>query len=205
MESDAAENKSGSEVAMTDKQNHLRRFLEAESKALIGTLRTWVWKAGLATGGDVNDAAIELLSQIVIEALAHADRFDPSRQPRAWLLGIAVNLIKRKKAEAAKRLTREPLVSELVKPADGASDEEFFDRIMESGRANPMAEMEGRAQAEAMLALVTEDERQVIRLAVLEELDGDELARALDIKPGAARVRLHRALNHLREQQQAQS
>jgi DNA-directed RNA polymerase specialized sigma24 family protein len=38
-----------------------------------------------------------------------------------------------------------------------------------------------------------------LRLAVLHDLTGEALAQELGIKPGAARVRLHRALNRLRE------
>jgi hypothetical protein len=33
----------------------------------------------------------ELLNEVVVEALAHADRFQADGQPRAWLLGIAAN------------------------------------------------------------------------------------------------------------------
>ena len=46
-------------------------------------------------------------------------------------------------------------------------------------------------------ALASEDER-VLRLAIMNGLDGVSLAKALNITPGAARVRLHRALGRLR-------
>jgi DNA-directed RNA polymerase specialized sigma24 family protein len=41
----------------------------------------------------------------------------------------------------------------------------------------------------------------VLRLAILHELNIEELAQALGITSGAARVCLHRALNRLRESQ----
>ncbi|MEO8392787.1 MAG: hypothetical protein ABI700_07325 [Chloroflexota bacterium] len=44
----------------------------------------------------------------------------------------------------------------------------------------------------------------MLRLAILSGLDGDALARELGVTAGAARVRLHRALNRLRRTAQAE-
>jgi len=52
--------------------------------------------------------------------------------------------------------------------------------------------------AEELLGLVSEPDRQVLRLAIVEGLSGRELAAQLGITEGAARVRLHRAKQQLR-------
>jgi DNA-directed RNA polymerase specialized sigma24 family protein len=58
--------------------------------------------------------------------------------------------------------------------------------------------LENDEQVNAMMAGVSPDDQRVLRLAILHGLDGEALAEALGCNPGAARVRLHRALNRLR-------
>lgn len=58
--------------------------------------------------------------------------------------------------------------------------------------------MEADEAVAEILGRISSDDAQVIRLAVLHDLNGEELGRVLDITRGAARVRLHRALNRLR-------
>lgn len=182
--------------------NHdlLRQFISGESEALLGTLRYYVVRAGLANGRDAALAAVELLNEVVVEALEHADRFRPSGQPMAWLLGIAANLIRRKQAECAIRNRREPLVRDLYSGAqDALSEDEFFDRVASRAVGEPTEEWEANEAVSAILAHVSEGDRRVLQLAILHDLNGEALAQELGIKPGAARVRLHRALNRLRE------
>ena len=183
----------------TANQDLLRQFIAGESEALLGTLRYYVVRAGLANGRDSAPAAGELLNEVVVEALEHADRFKPSGQPMAWLLGIAANLIRRKQAERSARNRREPLVRDLVPRAqDALSEDELFDRISSLAVGEPMEDWEANEAVSAILAHVSESDRSVLRLAILHDLSGEALAQALGIKPGAARVRLHRALNRLR-------
>ena len=178
----------------------LRRFIEAETETLLGTLRYYLVRAGLADSQGATLAAVELLNEVVVEAFEHADRFRPSGQPMAWLLGIAANLIKRKQAERATRNRREPLVRDLYPSAgDTLSEDEVFDRLAALTVADPARELEANEGASAILAHVSEDDQRILRLAVLHDLNGNELAQELGITPGAARVRLHRALNRLRD------
>ncbi len=50
----------------------------------------------------------------------------------------------------------------------------------------------------AALASLAAADREVLQLSAWEQLSGDELAAALGCRPGAARVRLHRARERLR-------
>jgi len=184
----------------TENRALLRRFIEAEIETLLGTLRVYILRAGLADRQGAALAAVELLSDVTLEALEHADRFRSSGQPMAWLLGIAANLIKRRQARRATDSRREPLVRDLYTREQAAlSEEELFARLAAASAPGPAQTVEMRDQVSEMLSHVSESDRQVLRLAILHDLNGKELASELDITPGAARVRLHRALNRLRE------
>jgi RNA polymerase sigma-70 factor (ECF subfamily) len=172
----------------------LKGFMETESGVLLASLRLYLSRAGLAA----EHTPHELLNEVVIEALKHAHRFDPNRQPMAWMLGIAANLIKRKQTELAKRNRREPLARDLFPDAeDFMSDDEIFEQISALA-ASPSQDMEAGEQVALLLTGLPETDQEVLRLAIIHELDGEALALTLGITPGAARVRLHRAINRLR-------
>ncbi len=175
----------------------LRRYIETEAADLQRTLRVYLYRAGLSGRDQSLDAAAsELLNEVVLEALRHEGRFRSSASPRAWLLGIAANLIKRKQAELARRHRREPLLRDLVAGADAAiGDDDLFDWLLTI--AQPSADDE-TDRAAALLARLAPEDQRIIELAVLHELDGAALAQTLGISAGAARVRLHRALKRLR-------
>jgi RNA polymerase sigma factor (sigma-70 family) len=205
----------------------LRQFIEDNAESLTGILRSYVTKAGLASDDEIPEAAQDLFGEVIVEALKSADRFDPSSRPtRAWLLKIASNLVMRRQSERCKRRERESSVRDHnisfrnSTPGDQASesrsDSEFFDQIatqiMANGiRPNNQTEwarpffdpqilegMIGEENAAGLLALVSAQDREVLKLAVIHELDGKAVAQVLKIKPGAARKRLHVALNNLR-------
>jgi RNA polymerase sigma factor (sigma-70 family) len=183
----------------TANQTRLRQFIEMETETLLATLRYYLVRAGLADAQSAALTAVELLNEVVVEALDHADRFRPSGQPMAWLLGIAANLMKRKQAERTTRNRREPLVRDLYLDAqDTLSEDELFDRLAALTVAEPAQDLESNQAVSAILTHVSKTDQHVLRLAVLHDLNGEELAQALGVTPGAARVRLHRALNRLR-------
>ncbi len=183
----------------------LKEFIAAESDTLRATLRIYLVRAGLAETHNGNPAAAELLNEVTVQALEHAERFRPSGQPRAWLLGIAANLIKRKQTRRALRNRREPLVRDLYTPAQATlNEDELFDRVATLSSPEPAQELEWAQEVKSILSLVSESDRQVLKLAVLHEMNGQEIAQTLEVTPGAARVRLHRALNRLRQAWQAQ-
>lgn len=183
----------------------LRQFLEREGEldALLSTLRMYVARARIAAGDSVPGEALELLNRVVVEALAHEDRFDPSRQPRAWLLSIAANIIKREQVERAKRAHREPSIfsiySKTGMSGETLNEDDLFDRIAALADAGPEQDLDANEAATALLTLVSEDDQHILRLAILHDLDSSAIGNALSISPGAARVRLCRALNRLRD------
>jgi len=182
-----------------DHRQRLRETLEREAGPLLRTLRHYVLRAGLATHDTAEAAAQELLNQAAVEALADAGRLATVREPAAWLIGIAANLIKRQREDCARLNRREPLIRDLVAPLDAdLSDGELFDQVARWTDADPAHEVETREQIDRLLAHVSAADQAVLRLAILHDLSGDRLAEVLGITPGAARVRLHRALSRLR-------
>ncbi len=182
-----------------DAQQHLREVIEREAETLHNTLRHYVLRAGLATHQTVESAASELLNDVVIEAMLYAERFNCERDPVAWLLGIAANLIKRKRAAASRRDFREPLIRDLYPTTEQQmSDSELFDLVSQWTATDPAQAVEKDEEISRLLNLVSDPDREVLRLGILHGLSGDALAAALQITPGAARVRLHRALRRLR-------
>ena len=185
-------------MAQTEK-TRLRQYIEYESSTLIGTLRYYLFRAGLG-GRDLplDSAAQDLLNDGVAEALEHEDRFRATGQPRAWLLGIAANLVRRRQRDMMQRNQREPLLRDLHPEMEGQmSDDELFDWIAEVAATTPDA-FDQREDVHALLTALAPDDERVIRLAIMNGLDGEALAQSLQVSAGAARVRLHRALGRLR-------
>ena len=196
MESDTARHALTADAA---KKQQLIAFLAENTAPLLGTLRSYVQRMGLAGGAEVPAVALEVLQEAVVEALNHADRFDPTGQPMAWMLGISVNVIKRKKVELAKRAQRETSIATFSKqPEESLSEGELFDQVASCTLAGPEQDIEANEQAASLLSLVSAEDQRILRLAFLYDCEREALAEQLGITPVAARVRLHRALSRLR-------
>lgn len=181
-----------------DARKRLLQFLQEDTPLLLGIISSYVIRMGIARGEVVKTTAADILQDTVFEALSHSDRFDPTTQPRAWILAIAANILKRQKVDMAKRHQREILMSDLSIDSEAISESDFFDQVIAHGHPGPDQDIEADEQAVEMLSLVSPDDREVLRLALLHDLDTNTLAQVLGVTPGAARVRLHRALNRLR-------
>jgi RNA polymerase sigma factor (sigma-70 family) len=140
---------------------------------------------------DVMERAHEILDQAVEEALKHADGFDPTQSARAWIRGIASRLLaNRRRVEARERRC----VSATT------LGEEGWATALERLCTEPAdAVVGGRLDLEQALCRISAEERRAIHLRYYQGLDGEELASALGVPtPGAARVRVCRALQALR-------
>lgn len=101
----------------TQKQQFLREAIERDWQYLLGTTQVFVSKVIAQFGnkfgktGDrysIEIVAQEILGKTVETALKQADKFDLSRSPRLWLLGIANKKIKhwqRKQTQESNRVT----------------------------------------------------------------------------------------------------
>lgn len=170
-----------------------------------------VAKSGLVDGeAKIAETADDLLHDTIETALKIADRFDPTRSPYSWLMGIAV----KKLSEMARAIKREgkriQIVTDKDDEDDGASArrgkddnesstaEEVIDSVLY--RTSNRSSLEDQEPLlNELLALVKESDRQILMLAIVDGLSGAGLAASLGIREGAAYVRLARAKEHLRQ------
>ncbi|MEO8972795.1 MAG: sigma factor, partial [Ktedonobacteraceae bacterium] len=139
-------------------KRQLLEFLSEHTPHLLGTLRTYVQRLGLAMGEEVAIVALEVMQETVVEALSHAERFDDTRQPMAWLLGIAVNVIQRKKVQKAKRAGRELLLGSLsARYPEVASESDLLDMLLPATVAGPEQTVEADERVSELLSLVSEN------------------------------------------------
>lgn len=172
--------------------------IQEQSERLMATIRSYVQRFGLADGSQTGTVAAEILQETVVEALAHADTFVPGRQPFVWLLGIALNMMRRRRVSQAKRSQRELSLSSLAAHAGMESESDLLEQLVAPGENSLEQEVEVRLQVAALLALVSPEDQQVISLALLEDFQRAGLARRLGLSPNTARMRLSRALDRLR-------
>lgn len=133
--------------------------------------------------------ADDLVSETFLLAFRGRTGYVPGRAPvRAWLFGIATNLVRRH-----------------------ARDEER--RYRAFGRAaghveatTELGEVAGRVDAQALrdelaeaLAVLTDEDRDVLLLWTYAQLSYAEIAVALDIPVGTVRSRLHRGRGKVRD------
>ena len=143
MEPDIAHNQGQARPAIPCSPRHqLIDFIADNTGPLLSNVRTYVQRMGLARGHEVANMAVEVLQEVVVEALDHAERFDPTRQAMAWLLGITLNIIKRKKVELAKRQQRELSAATLrATRSEPVSEDELFDQLTAHTAAGPEQEL----------------------------------------------------------------
>jgi RNA polymerase sigma factor (sigma-70 family) len=173
--------------------------IQEQATPLLGVIRSYVLRFGLATGADVQLVAAEILQETVVEALAHADTYDVTKQPLAWLIGIALNMIRRRRVFQAKQARYElPLSSLAAQQHEVESESDLLEQLISPGENRLEQEVEMRAQVASLLAMVSQEDRQVIYFALLEDFKRAGLASRLGLSPNTARMRLSRALDRLR-------
>ncbi len=166
----------------------LRAAIEREYAALCRGARLYVRRFGPPlTCEGLDEAAADILHEAIARALASAERYDPNRPAYSWLLGFVSNIV-RERARARRRDQRHQV--ELA-GSDDDDPADPLDRLLAAATRDEAPLFE-------LLELVEAPDRELIRLAFVEDLDRAALARRLGIKEGAARVRLYRALGRLR-------
>ncbi|MBM7785951.1 RNA polymerase sigma factor [Tenggerimyces flavus] len=135
--------------------------------------------------------AADLTADVFLAAISSAATYRGSGAGElAWLYGVARNVVAtdRRRRYLERSAVGRIAGRRLLEPDDLVRLEERID-----------AEARSRELYAAMDALV-EGERAVLELVALDGLSVAEAARALGIRPVAARVRLHRARKQLRDQ-----
>lgn len=153
--------------------NGIERFTEVHDRHFAEIYRYVAGRLGAQVAEDV-------AAETFLVAFDRRKTFDPARgELRAWLFGIATNLVsrhRRKEARHYRALSR----LEPPRPADGHEN-----RVVVAGQL-------GKA-----LARLTSGERDVLLLVALADLGYAEVAEALGISPGTVGSRLTRARKKL--------
>jgi len=129
------------------------------------------------------DLTAETFARAWIARRGFRDQRDGSALP--WLLGIAHNVLR----ESARRERVESRARERLGLPLHLADEDGYAAVEE--RLSVSGAMA------AALGGLPDHERDAVELRVIEELPYDEVARRLQIRPAAARLRVSRALRRL--------
>ncbi|WP_107704904.1 RNA polymerase sigma factor [Nocardioides allogilvus] len=163
---------------------HDRESLEAFYLEHLPWVRRFV-----ARRVDDADTAADLTADVFIAAIGAADRYqDTGAAPRAWLAGIARNVV----AMHHRRRSREHA-------ANGRIEGRAL--LDESSAEHIVTRIDGERAARLVLARVAElpaTQRAVVELVAVDGLSLTEAAAALGITATNARVRYHRGRTRLR-------
>lgn len=135
------------------------------------------------------DEADDLAAATFVTAFRSRSRYNAERRDaRAWLFGIATNLLRhhwrreRRRLRAYARSGIDPIAPDI---------EEAHDRV-DAERAGP--------RLASALASLSRAQRDVLLLHAWADLSDAEIAEALDVPLGTVRSRLSRARDRIREQ-----
>jgi RNA polymerase sigma-70 factor (ECF subfamily) len=139
--------------------------------------------------------AADLTAEVFVAAIKSAATYRGDGTPRAWLLGVA-------RVVVAAELRSRDHERRVVRRIEGR-------RLLESDDIARIQErVDAAAQARSLYAALgglPDGERAVLELVALDDLSVVEAAAALGIRPGTARVRLHRARTTLRRELKAEN
>ncbi|MBT6253924.1 sigma-70 family RNA polymerase sigma factor [Candidatus Uhrbacteria bacterium] len=133
-------------------------------------------------GGDV-EVAEDLTSEVFMKALEHIEKLDEDNHPKAWLYTVARNKLKNhyrdKKVEVD--------IDKVAPFLEGEDGRVMLEKLGDE-----------HVLLEAMDRLEKED-RRIIEMKHLEGFSFKDIAEILGKKPGAIRVKSHRAMKKLRK------
>ncbi|SHE75220.1 RNA polymerase sigma factor [Streptoalloteichus hindustanus] len=137
------------------------------------------------------DVADDLVAETFLAALQRRDDYDPARAPvRAWLFGIATNLLRR-------HVRQEVRGYQATARAYGRAEAERPEPP--EARVVDQVDAEARTrQLAGALGQMAQGDRDVLLLTSWAEMDSTEVAAALGIPVGTVRSRLHRVRRWLR-------
>ena len=149
--------------------------------------RFCVHAAGTRTDGE------DLAQEVLGEACRSLPRFRRHSTVRTWLYRVAWHKV----LDYRKRLARQPTLV----PIDGAQTNEFL-RIP-GNQENALAVAQRRKQVSRAYSRLAPRDRMILSLRVDLEMPFHEIARVLGVRPGAAKMRMNRAVQRLRDEVEA--
>jgi RNA polymerase sigma factor (sigma-70 family) len=129
----------------------------------------------------------DMLQNVFYRMLRSRHTFTGEGDFKTWMYFIARNVIK----DHQKKTSRDPGFYDMT---------ELAEKIAAGGGADEHLEWKQELKAlQKALGLLSPDSREVLILSRFQELRHEEIAGVLDISVGAVKVRIHRAINQLKE------
>ena len=137
------------------------------------------------------EASEDMLQNVFYRMLRSRHTFTGEGDFKTWMYYIARNVIR----DHVKKSSRDPGFHDISELADKIGADVRTDEQIER-------KLEIKALQRALDSL-SRDSREVLILSRFQELRHEEIARVLDISVGAVKVRIHRAINQLKERYQS--
>jgi len=164
--------------------------------ALNGSLQAWetlvrryearVYNFSLRLTGNRDDA-MDLMQEVFLGVYRNLERFRGESQFSSWLFRIAHN----KAIDMARRRNASPVqdmdVEELPEP--GSANSSPLSLLMSE---------QSNATVQALLAMLSAEQRLLVELKVFQGMTFDEIAELQDISANTAKTRFYSALKKLR-------
>ena len=133
------------------------------------------------------EASEDMLQNVFYRMLRSRHTFTGEGDFKTWMYYIARNVIK----DHVKKSSRDPGFYDMS---------ELAEKIGADVRTDEQVERKLEIKAlQRALGCLNPDSREVLILSRFQELRHEEIARVLDISVGAVKVRVHRAINQLKE------
>jgi RNA polymerase sigma factor (sigma-70 family) len=182
----------------------LVRFAIAEHwQSLQGLVQMFIIQLGVSSDRRIVESLSEdILNDVVETALKIADRYDPTYPARPWLRKIAFNKVR----DYRRKVYRDR--AKVIAIADVSNVRRFQSQSIEQLSEDEMFGLvaccidtpsSDSPALDELLSLVSESDRQILKLAFVDGLRGRDLAANLGIREGAASTRLSRAIDRLRK------
>lgn len=124
-----------------------------------------------------DEAAQDLLQETFLQVVRSADRLESVTMPRAWLFGIARNMLAR---HFRGKAGAEPVLESAPEAAAKTSEDRRLPAMREA------------------IAQLAPELRETLELRLTDELSYEEIASVLGVPVGTVRSRLHNAVRRLR-------
>ncbi|GAB4525697.1 MAG: hypothetical protein Tsb0014_05250 [Pleurocapsa sp.] len=178
------------------KQNY--PTLENTIKARVSkTIKDFGHKFDLShNSNSINTITTEILQNTVETVLNKSEEFNLNKSAFPWILQIAMYKYKGWQRDTTRSSERVIPIKKFAPYYENSSEEEILGRLTKS---SPSSNSEEPMMLEYLLSLVNESDRQVLKLAFIDDLNGEDLAAALGVSEGSAYTKKHRALTRLKK------
>ena len=190
----------------TEKQEILCKAIEQNYQTLERTIRVYVIRTIKNFGNKFNlnydRDSIETISNDILHntvetVLNKSEEFDRSYPPLPWIKKFAVNKVRGWQRDAYRQSEKVIPIKNFSLPTEGLSEEEILGKKLSI--FSKLSKQGDSIELEKLLSLVNESDRQILRLAFIDDLNGKDLAAALGISEGAAYTKKSRAIAKLRK------